>query len=156
MILTYPNEILTRECEDFDFEKDNAKELAEELVNVMVDNNGIALSAPQIGKNVRVFALNTTPKIVMFNPKIVWKSENEIYMEEGCLSFPKMMIKIKRPESVRVRYKMPNGQVETRKFSGLTARNILHEMDHLDGVLFTARASKYHLEKAKKALTRRL
>lgn len=88
--------------------------------------------------------------VVMFNPKIVGYSEETISMEEGCLTFPNLFMKITRPVVVRVRFRMPNGMTETKKYDGLTARIIQHEIDHLDGVLFMTRANKIERERAYK------
>jgi peptide deformylase len=80
---------------------------------------------------------------------IVDASDETIYLEEGCLSFPNLYVKIKRPRSIKVRYTEPNGNVVTQKFDGMTARVFQHELDHLNGVVHLSRAHPIHVDKAK-------
>jgi peptide deformylase len=68
-------------------------------------------------------------------------SSEEILLEEGCLSFPGLGIKIKRPRHIKVRYAEPSGEVMTRKFTGMAARCFLHELDHMNGTKYIDRAS---------------
>jgi peptide deformylase len=143
--------ILTTPCQDFDFENPPfwPVEFAKELVKFMYDNNGIGLAANQVGVPYRVFAMRGHPEnFVCFNPRIVEKSEQLITLEEGCLSYPGLIVKIKRPQHIRVRYRMPNGEVDTKTFTGMSARIFQHELDHLDGKLFFDRANRYHKEQA--------
>ena len=88
--------------------------------------------------------------IPVFNPKIVDVEEEEVFIEEGCLSSPGLFIKIKRPQVIRVRYTNFLGITDTMQFSGMTARIFQHEIDHLDGVLYTSKANYLNLEIAKK------
>jgi peptide deformylase len=88
--------------------------------------------------------------IGVFNPKIVDASSEMVYLEEGCLSYPNLWVKIKRPKKIKVRFTNPDGQTETRVFDGMSARVFQHELDHLDGVLHVKRANKFHLEQARK------
>lgn len=92
--------------------------------------------------------------LVCFNPRIVDVSPEEVYHEEGCLTFPGLFIKIKRPVHIKVRFQYPNGETVTEKFTGITARIFQHELDHLDGILFQMRANKIHLEQAENKLRR--
>lgn len=125
-------------------------ELAHDLAQTMLHNDGIGIAAPQIGFPYRVFAIKADPILVCFNPRIVDMGTKTTYLDEGCLSFPGLSLKIKRPETIKVRFTMPNTDVRTETFSGLTARIFLHEYDHLDGVCFTQRATRYHLEQGKR------
>lgn len=75
-------------------------------------------------------------------------SEEVITLEESCLSFPRLIVKIKRPRHVRVRFQSPTGETVTQQFTGMTARVFQHELDHLNGVLFYTRANRFHREKA--------
>ena len=86
----------------------------------------------------------------MFNPKIVDMSNETDYMVEGCLSFPGLLVKVKRARKIKVRFTFPNSQIVTKKFEGLSSRVIQHEIDHLNGITFKDRATRYHLEKALK------
>ena len=137
-LITGHNEILLRPAEKFDFSNPPCDpwELAEALVKIMIDNNGMGLSACQVGLPYAVFAMIGEPNHVMFNPKIVGSSAETIKLEEGCLSFPGILAPITRARHVRVRFTGPDGQTTTKQFIGMSARVIQHEMDHLNGVLF--------------------
>lgn len=140
--------ILSIKTPNFDFEvpPTDPIQLARDLYETMVHNRGLGIAAPQVGLPYRAFALMAVPGIVCFNPKIV-AYENPILMDEGCLSFPKLFIKIKRPRMIRVRYTEPNGNVQTTMFDGMSARAYQHELDHLDGILFSKRANPIHLRR---------
>jgi peptide deformylase len=131
--------------------------LAIDLTETMLNGNGMGLSAPQVGIPFNVFVIKSNPVIAVFNPKIVDKSTEQIYLEETSLTTPGLSVKIKRPKKIKVRYTMPNGETVTEIYDGLTSRIFQHQMDYLEGVLFTQRASLYHREKAfkdqKKLLT---
>jgi len=88
--------------------------------------------------------------IGVINPKIIDVSSEMVTLEEGCLSHPNLFVKIKRPKFIKVRFTHPDGTTETKKFDGITARVFQHEMDHLNGILHTKRANRYHLDQAKK------
>lgn len=144
--------ILYKEVPKFEFDGSvNPWTLAENLIETMRMNKGIGLSANQCGLPYRVFVMEGEPAFAMFNPRIVDSSDNtEILLDEGCLSFKNLFIKIKRPRLVKVRFQDPNGETHTMKLDGISARVVLHELDHLNGVDFRKRANPYHLEKAKK------
>jgi peptide deformylase len=145
------NPILTSPCADFDFENPpfDPIEFSKELVKFMIDRNGLGLSANQVGTPYRVFAMRGAPQnFVCFNPKIISVGEEEIVLEEGCLSFLGLIVKVKRPKNIRVRFNTPNGDVRTEVFHGMSARVFQHEYDHLGGVLFYNRANKFHRDQA--------
>ena len=146
------NDILKRATVPFDFRNPpiDPRVLSDQLHECMVKNKGLGLSAPQVGLQYKVFAIHVsdTDPFVMFNPKIVNVSEKEIGMKEGCLSFPLLFMNVKRPDSVRIRYQNFEGEVETKQFIGMTARIVLHEMDHMDGITFLNRASSFELQRA--------
>lgn len=146
------NDILYQKTDKFDFTNPpiDPSELAHILAQTMIVNNGIGLAAPQVGLPYRAFVMMGQPILCCFNPIIVDTSSEQIYLEEGCLTFPGLIIKVKRPKMIRARYTEPNGQTKTNKFIGMTARIFQHELDHLNGILFTQRANSYHLEQAKK------
>jgi peptide deformylase len=156
--LLMANDLLQIPIDHFDFSdpQEDPYELAKIMTDILVKNKGIGLSAPQIGLHLRVITIGnySDPESVMtlFNPNIVDFSKETCYLEEGCLSFPGLYVKISRSNNIRLRYQGMDGKTDTGTFSGLTARIIQHECDHLEGVLFTKRASYYHLEKAKKDL----
>jgi len=155
-VLGQNDPILKIPSEKFDFQNPqmDPKELAIILSETMVDKKALGLSAPQLGISLSVIVVGDyTDKnscMALFNPKVVDTFGDLVYYEEGCLSFPGLFIKIKRPSGIKVRFTDQFGETTTTKFSGLTARSILHEIDHLNGLLFTSRANLVHLVKAKK------
>ena len=152
-IITYPNPLLSAPCEDFNFNNPpgDPKELAIGLMQLMNHYNAVGLAANQVGVPYKVFVMKGDPEnYVCFNPKIVYYSDDKEVLEEGCLSFPGVNVKVKRPKSIRVRFQTPSGEVVTKSFGGLTARVFQHELDHVNGQLFINRANKYHRDKAMK------
>jgi len=149
--------MLRTKLDRFDFNKApvNPHELANNLIETMIHYKGIGLSANQCGLPYRVFVLWSNPTKVMFNPTIADVSEKEVMLEEGCLSYPNLFIKIKRPMLVRIRYMDSHGEAHTDKFTGISARCVLHEMDHLDGVNFTHKANKFHFDQAMRQKNKR-
>lgn len=146
------HELLQQEMPEFDFMNPqiNPVELYNDLAHTMIEHHGLGLSANQIGLPHRAFVMRAEEIIGCFNPRIVDYSTEQIYLEEGCLSFPGFFVKIKRPKKIKARYTLPNGETVTETFDGITARCFQHELDHLNGLLYTSRANAYHLEKAKK------
>lgn len=120
------------------------------LVRDMIDTcrkaQGIGLAAPQIGKSIRLCIINLEhlglPPFALVNPKIVKKSWRKIEMEEGCLSIPGLFGLVKRPIKVTVEAMNIEGNKTKFEADGILARVIQHELDHLDGVLFTSKMSK--------------
>jgi len=152
---------LLKEIEDFDFANPpcDPVQLANDLIETMHANKGIGLAANQCGLPFRAFALWSQEPLVMFNPRIVDQTTELVSLDEGCLTFPNLFVKIKRPKAVKVRYQDVDGNVITEKYIGMTARGILHELDHLNGVMYTKRASTVLLARAqnqKKQLDRKL
>ncbi|HAY88319.1 MAG TPA: peptide deformylase [Bacteroidetes bacterium] len=143
-------------CNKFDFDNPlmDPKTLEQDLKDSMVHHRGIGISACQVGLMTRVFAVgdpsNPEDIVVMFNPNIVDASDEYHLIEEGCLSFPGLFIKVKRPATVRVRYANADGKIITESYEGIPARAILHEYDHLDGITFQSRANMVHLDQAKR------
>jgi peptide deformylase len=145
------NPILREEMPRFDFSNppQDPIEIAHILAQTMIKNVGLGLSCSQIGLPYRAFAVKASPILVCFNPVIVDISDEEVYLEEGCLTFPNLFIKIKRPEVIRMRWTQPNGETVTENYEGMTARVMQHELDHLDGILYMDRATDYHYEQAR-------
>ena len=143
--------ILKEKLAEYDFNNPvlNPVELADTLAQNLLLHGGVGLAANQLGLNVRAFAIKANPLLVCINPRIVDVSEKQELLEEGCLTFPDLFLKIKRPLSIKVRFQYPNGETVTETYTGLTARVFQHELDHLNGVLFTERANKIHLEQAR-------
>jgi peptide deformylase len=144
--------ILRQAMDKFDFyiTPTDPIQLAKDLAETMIANDGLGLAANQIGLPYRAFAIKAEQVIVCFNPTIVSSSQEIVALEEGCLSYPNLYVKIKRSKSIRVRYTQPNADIVTKTFDGLTARIFQHELDHLNGKVYTSRASGIHLERARK------
>lgn len=141
--------ILHRPLRPFQFGGEiDANQLAVDLTETMLANNGMGLAANQIGVDARVFVIRANPVLAVFNPIIVDQSDQTVILEEGCLTYPGLIVKVKRPGIIRCRFTMPNGETVTHKFTGMTARVFLHEFDHLNGIVFFNRAHRYHREQA--------
>jgi len=144
---------LTIACDPFDFDNPpfDPMEIGQEMIQLMYDQQGLGLAANQVGLKHRIFVMRGVIDVgdfICINPRIVNLSEEQILLEEGCLSYPGLTIKIKRSRHARLRFAVPDGTVHTQQFTGMTARVVQHEMDHLDGVIFYNRASKYHRDLA--------
>ena len=144
--------ILKTELQPFDFSDPpvNPLDLVSDLAETMLTEGGIGISANQVGLPYRVFVMQAEELIPCFNPRIVDMSNETIVLEEGCLSYPGMFVKVKRPRRIKVRYADPNGKVVTRVFDGMSSRVFQHELDHLNGVNYQQRANRIHLDQARK------
>lgn len=144
--------ILKEKTKRFDFENPpmDPVKLARELAECMLQNNGVGLAAPQIGYPYRVFVIKSNPILCCYNPIIVDMSEDYIDLEEGCLTYPGLFLKIRRPDAIKVRFTRPDNKTITEKYQGITARIFLHEYDHLEGVVFTSHKNRIALEMAMK------
>lgn len=141
----------------YDFEKDGntAQIFANVMFEKMKEFKGVGMSANQVGIGVTFFVIGVDDvRIDVFNPKIV-SSSGECDYNEGCLSYPGMIVKIKRPEEIDVEYQNAKGEVIKRKLGGLTARIFQHEYDHMQGLTIKKKVSsmKWSLasKKAKKS-----
>ena len=145
-------EILNTPLENFDMKNPpvDPEELAKELVGHMRHFGGIGLSANQLGLPYKVFTMEGDPAFVCFNPRITAYAGEEVAMDEGCLSYPGLYIKKKRPQIIRCRFFDPLGNAVVKKFSGMSARIFQHEMEHMEGGNFLEGISKLKLDMAKK------
>ena len=118
-------------------------EMSRILKENMMYYDGVGLSANQIGIGERVFIMvlnmETEETITCFNPRIIKRYDDDVWCEEGCLSFPDEIINIKRPDRVVVKYEDEDKKDHKIKLSGIAARVFLHEFDHLEGIVFTER-----------------
>lgn len=133
-------------------DKLKASDLYDMLVQHMVYHEGIGLSANQIGIPFKVFSMMVNDKDVIccFNPKIIEESAEQVIFSEGCLSFPQLFLKIKRPERVMVKYQNADGDEISAHFDGLAARVFQHEMDHMNGTTYLNRVGKVFLQSARR------
>ena len=117
--------------------------LSKVLIDNMIHYNGIGISANQIGIWERAFAmirdLDHNEVMVCFNPRIVKSYSEEVEMEEGCLSYPELFLKIKRPDRIVVKYEDEDKKTHKMKLQGLASRVFKHEYDHMEGIDFTQR-----------------
>ena len=117
--------------------------LSRVLIDNMIHHNGIGISANQIGIWERAFAMvkdiENNEVMVCFNPRIVKSYSEEVEMEEGCLSYPDLFLKIKRPDKIVVKYEDENKKTHKIKLEGLASRVFQHEYDHMEGIDFTQR-----------------
>lgn len=146
--------ILKQPALPWDFDVDSGEDILEkEMIKLMLTFCGRGLAANQIGLLKRVFVIkleNDEEPFAMFNPVVTSSSSTEVDYEEGCLSFPGLFMMIKRSESIEVEYVDKHKNSCKLKLSGIDARCVLHELDHLNGVCFTDKVSKLKLMLAKK------
>jgi peptide deformylase len=132
--------------------KDRASEIAFSLVSTLEKYQGLGISANQVGLDVRVCAINMGQQIwIMFNPEIIERSQElSTEFSEGCLSYPGLYLKIPRHKKIKVRFQAIGGQFIEQEFDGLTAVCVQHEIDHLDGIVYTSKVSSIKLDQAKR------
>ena len=147
-IVPFGSDVLRKKCVEIDKYHENLESLIENMFETMYAASGVGLAAPQINKSLRLFIIDTEPfvdeenadhvgiKKVFINPKILLKSGDIWSFNEGCLSIPDVREDVKRVSEVTLEYYDENFIKNTESFSGLNARVILHEYDHIDGVLF--------------------
>ena len=130
--------------------------IKEDLIDSMKTFKGIGLSANQIGFMERVFVMYSDIKereiIACFNPKIVSVSDKKVLMDEGCLSYPGLWLKISRPDGIEVSYEDENGELHEKAMFGLECRVFQHEYDHMEGTDFTEKVSSLKMKMAQKRL----
>ncbi len=156
-IRLYGDPVLRKHCVPVDKIDDSIRKLVEDLVETLENARGLGLAAPQIGVAKRVIAVvqdegdGKRIRHVLINPEIVSSCGEEV-CEEGCLSIPGIFVELKRPRSVVVAGITPDGEKVTLDASGLVARAFLHEIDHLDGVLFIDRIGAFRRALLRKRL----
>ena len=141
---------------DFDFDNApiNPNDFASSLVETCKKNNGLGLSANQCGFEHRVFVMGAgNDYIACYNPKLI-SVEGEAHMEEGCLTFPLLVLRVTRPKKIKVEYQDFTGVKRESIFDGISARVFLHELDHMNGIVYTSRvkplAFQFGLKKLEK------
>lgn len=132
--------------------------IKEELIECMEDNNGVGLSANQVGISERVFVMYSDVKkreiIACFNPFITEYSKKKVVMDEGCLTWPGIWLKVERPESILCNFEDELGEHIQVTMHGLESRIFQHEYDHMEGTNFTEQVSKLKLDMAKRRATK--
>ena len=137
----------------FNFDEVDASMLTNVMFDRMTEMGGAALSAPQVGLDMCMFVMGIDQaKIEVFNPTIVSHSKEEALMNEGSLTFPGILVIVKRPIAVTVEYYNKNGELQQNEFKGLTARIFQHAFDHLQGTTMKDKVSKLKWDLATKRL----
>ena len=161
-IVAYGHPVLKKQAQDIEKDKIDVMELAEDMFETMYNAEGIGLAAPQIGKSLRMFIADASPledeevgdwKQVFVNPEIIEEDGDDWTFEEGCLSIPGIREDVVRPEEVKIHYFDENWDEHTNVFTGMKARIIQHEYDHIEGILFTDHLSPFKKRLLKSKLT---
>jgi len=145
--------MLKQALPEFDFQNPpvNPNEFASILVETCKHYKGYGLSANQCGFSYRVFVMGAGDDYVaFFNPEIINVSKEEAHLAEGCLSFPLLGLHITRPAEIGVRYQDFNGEWKGTTLSGVSARVFQHELDHLNGIVYTERVKPLALQQGMK------
>lgn len=154
----YGDPILRRAADPITEITSDIKKLVEEMVETMDACDGSGLAAPQVHHSIRLFIIRTPIETeegkieygevkVFINPKLSSHSADKVKASEGCLSIPTIRSAVERPKEVTVEYTTLEGRTITRRFSGWEARVIMHENDHIDGILFVDRLEPEELAK---------
>lgn len=142
-ILIAPDPTLKRVAKPVERVDDSVRQLMDDMLETMYDAPGIGLAAPQVGVLKRVITIDCAREdespqpYRMANPEVIWQSDDEQTREEGCLSLPDQFAEITRSDAVEVRYLDEENEIRHLEAEGLLATCLLHEIDHLNGVLFT-------------------
>jgi peptide deformylase len=143
-IVTLGNDILRQKAEPIEEINEEIVQLAADMIARLNPKEGIGLAGPQVGVNKRIFIVHIEddePR-VFINPSIINTSEDEVFYEEGCLSIPGVWADVKRPSVIQVQAWNEKGKAFRVEASGIMARVIQHEYDHLEGILFVDRLSE--------------
>jgi len=155
-VVAYGDPVLRKECEDIDKDYPKLDEFIANMWDTMYNANGVGLAAPQAGRAIRLFTIDASPfaeegeedyeylqdfKKVFINAEIIERKGEEWAFNEGCLTIPDIHEDVLRPETIVMEYYDENWEFHTEEFSGLAARVIQHEYDHIEGILFTDKLS---------------
>ncbi|MED3564303.1 peptide deformylase [Bacillus xiapuensis] len=144
-IVNYPAEILEQPCKAVTKFDRKLGKLLDDMYDTMIQYDGVGLAAPQIGLDERIAIVDIDDNhgtIEMINPRLL-ESSGEQNGPEGCLSFPGLFGEVSRADYVKIEALNRKGKKYTFEAKGFLARAIQHEMDHLDGVLFTSKVTRY-------------
>ena len=159
-IIGYGATVLKIKAKEISVDYPELNKLISDMYETMYDASGVGLAAPQIGKSIRLFVIDTSPfdnddfeknsgfevksvKKTFINPVIIDESGENGSFEEGCLSIPNIREHINRKSEITIRYQDENFTDHQESFSGILARVIQHEYDHLEGTLFTDKISPF-------------
>ena len=152
-IHVYGSDVLREKAVEIDINNvEGLQELLDNMYATMKEADGVGIAAPQVGKSVRVVIVDGADlaedmpeldgfKRFMINPVVTFESDKTVEFSEGCLSIPNIHADIIRPEAIKVKYYNEKLEEIEEEFKGFGCRMVQHELDHLDGVLFTDRAT---------------
>lgn len=146
-IVKFPDPILREKIPEFNFENPDYDpvHLEKDMIELMLMEDGIGLAANQVGIRARMFVMGHRdyPEAAQafFNPMIIAHVDDLEDLEEGCLSFPGIFVKIKRPKKIKARWQNSKGEWQEDVFDGYNCKCFLHELDHLEGIVFQDRVS---------------
>jgi len=153
------HETLKQISSDWNFDTDgDSEKLERDMCSFMIANNGIGLAANQIALLKRVFTMGSnqlagfSAPAALFNPRIIESSKTLVSDKEGCLSFPRLILQIKRPDWVVLEYETSKGKTKRQRLTDYAAKCAQHELDHLNGVCFVDIVSPLKLKLAKSKL----
>jgi peptide deformylase len=155
LIRRFGDPVLKSSATPVDRFDDSLRRQVSRMAGVMNDAYGVGLAAPQLGISQRLLIYRIgpdAPLIALANPRLEWASDEQEALDEGCLSIPGITVDVDRPVHVRVRAHDEEGEERLVEASGLEARVIQHEMDHLDGVLILERTSRDERKRALREL----
>lgn len=160
-IVAYGAQVLQRKSQSISADYPNLEELIENMFETMEGAQGVGLAAPQVGLPIRLFVVDAAPfsddeelseeererlgglRKVFINAQIIEESGEEWAFREGCLSIPEIREDVSRKENIVIQYLDENFTEHTESYSGVAARIIQHEYDHIEGVLFTDKLSSF-------------
>jgi len=170
-IVAYGDPVLRKKAQDITADYPNLSALIDDMFETMYAASGIGLAAPQIGKSIRIFIVDATPfeddedlseadrtllgqfKKVFINAEIVEERGEEWVFNEGCLSIPDIREDVFRKDEITIKYLDADFKEHEEVFSGIAARIIQHEYDHIEGILFTDHLSALKKRMIKGKLT---
>lgn len=153
-LVYHPDPFLDKQVKLVDLENPefDPKEIKQQMIDTMLANNGIGLSANQVGLNAQVFVMGDRADnaMICINPTVIEYTKETVLDIEGCLSFPNIYVKVLRPKEILAEFFDENLEKQTVKIEGYSAKCYLHEWDHLQGITFKDRVSKLKWDMALK------
>jgi peptide deformylase len=154
-LIKSPDPFLEKQVNPFDFDVLDAEKISNEMIEIMLREGGIGLSANQVGIDAQIFVmkpilLEDKSPLTIINPVIDKITQDTETMPEGCLSHPGLFLTVKRPKGLIAKYFDINAKECIIELTDIDARCFLHEYDHLQGIEFTNRVSRLKLDMAKK------
>jgi peptide deformylase len=151
-LLYYDHPGLRKKAQPIEEITDEIKQFAQDMVETMIHYNGVGLASPQVNSHIRLFVIRDEfigedeqyrlgPPEILINPILSRPSKEADRMPEGCLSIPGVHAEVARPISIHVRYQTLDGRIVEEDVIGFRARVMMHENDHLNGVLYIDRIS---------------